>query len=211
MSSAIGFEIPTIIIAIVFVVHLARSRYSRRHHPNYRVGTRYHRHFYRGLPFVPDFQRCHMTLARWREKKRKIRSTKFDTEVCDERHSCSGPCSFRASRSWERCRRAVCCGEHLSTPYAGSSCRLGVLSRTVILFSVRMIESRTCDAMYIATVICMSNELPNNALIKNIRTDVTDCKQSVFFQRRFLFKIWRRQFTGFKWLEIISVSHEFNF
>ena len=71
MSSAIGFEIPTIIIAIVFVVHLARSRYSRRHHPNYRVGTRYHRHFYRGLPFVPDFQRCHMTLARWREKKEK--------------------------------------------------------------------------------------------------------------------------------------------
>lgn len=71
MSGAIGFETPTIIIAIVFVVHLARSRYSRRYHPNYRVGTRYHRHFYRGLPFMPDFQRCRMTLARWREKKGK--------------------------------------------------------------------------------------------------------------------------------------------
>lgn len=49
MSGVIGFEIPTIIIAIVFVVHLARSWYSRRHHPNYRVGTRYHCHFYRRL------------------------------------------------------------------------------------------------------------------------------------------------------------------
>jgi len=53
MWYAIGFETPTIIIAIVFVVHLARSWYSRRHHPNYRVGTRYHRHFYRGLHSCP--------------------------------------------------------------------------------------------------------------------------------------------------------------
>jgi len=53
-------------------------------------------------------------------------------------------------------------------PYAGSSCRVGVLSRTAILFSVRVIEDRTCDVVYIATVICMSNELPNNALTKNI-------------------------------------------
>lgn len=136
MSGAIGFGTPTIIIAIVFVVHLARSRYSRRHHPNYRVGTRYHRHFYRGLHSCP-ISKGVVWRRREEEKKREIRSTKFDTEVCDGRRF-RGPCPFRASRSWERCGRAVRCGEHLSAPYAGSSCRVGVLSRTAILFSVRV-------------------------------------------------------------------------
>jgi len=161
MSGVIGFEIPTIIIAIVFVVHLARSWYSRRHHPNYRVGTRYHCHFYHRL------HSCSISKGvvwRWRGGD-EIRNT-FD-EIRHggvQRRSRTSPCPFRAPRSWERCGRAVCCGEHLSAPYAGSSCRVGILSRTVILFSIRMIEGRTCDAVYIATVICMSNELLNNML-----------------------------------------------
>lgn len=67
-------------------------------------------------------------------------------------------------------------GEHLSAPYAGSSCRVGVSFEVRdIIFSARAIEGRPCDAVYIATVIRMSHEWPNNAVIKKTRiADVTD-------------------------------------
>lgn len=144
MLGAIGFGIPTIIIAIVFVVHLARSRYSRRHHPNYRVGTRYHRHFYRGLRPVPRFSKvsCDVDVGEGKKKAGKYVRRNSTRRCCDgvlaqTRVRFARFSELRAVRKSGSLRRAS-----VRAICRGSSCRVGVSSRTVILFSVR-IEGRT--------------------------------------------------------------------
>lgn len=169
MLGAIGFGIPTIIIAIVFVVHLARSRYSRRHHPNYRVGTRYHRHFYRGLRPVPDFQRCRVT-STWGGEKKKRRGKyvrRNSTRRCCDGVLARARVRFArlgvVSGAEERFVAESICPRHMQARVAESAFYRGPW----YYFPSGMIEGRTCDAVYIATVICMSHESPNNALNKN--------------------------------------------
>jgi len=94
-----------------------------------------------------------------------MRSTKFDTEVCGILAQARVRFARLGAESGaeERFVSKSICPCHMQARVAKSA-----FYRGPRLFSVRVIEDRTCDVVYIATVICMSNELPNNALTKNI-------------------------------------------
>lgn len=145
MSDAIGFGIPTIIIAIVFVVHLARSRYSRRHHPNYRVGTRYHRHFNRGLHSCP-ISKGVVWRRREEEKKGKyVRRNLTRRCVTDDVFEARARFAHLGAESGaeEQFIAESICPRHMQARVAESAFYRGPR----YYFPSGLIEGRTCDAV----------------------------------------------------------------
>lgn len=115
----VGFEIPTIIMAIVFVVHLARSWYSRRHHPNYRAGTRYHCHFYHGLHSCSIFKGV---VWRWRGERNTKYVRRNSTRRCATAFSLKLVSVSRAeSGAEERFVAESICPRHMQARVAESA------------------------------------------------------------------------------------------